>query len=94
LTDNAKVARLYSCQHLFEERMVWAPDRPWAEAVITQCATVPNAVHDDLADTTSQALKYLRDIGLLIRGEERLVALQESMKHKGRPPPPLYPGSA
>lgn len=90
-TKNSKVARLYSVQNIFEEKMVYAPDRPYAEMVIAQCGTFPNGQHDDLVDTTSQALRFLRDSGMLIRGEERMSEAEEMMQHKGRPPPPLYP---
>lgn len=85
-----KMARLYSVQHLFEEGLIFAPDTDWAAAVITQCATFPRAAHDDLVDTTSLALKHLRDLGLLIRGEEHTAELDESMRYKGPPPQPLY----
>lgn len=89
-----KVARLYSVQHLFEEKMVFAPERPWAEAVISQCGTFPNAKHDDLVDTTSQALRRLRQIGLLSRPPELQAAASESIKHVSRRSRrPLYPGS-
>jgi predicted phage terminase large subunit-like protein len=54
-----KVARLYSVQHLFEEKMVFAPERPWAEAVISQCGTFPNAKHDDLVDTCIHSANIL-----------------------------------
>jgi len=91
-TKNSKVARLYSVQNIFEERMVYAPDRPFAEAVIAECGTFPNARRDDLTDTTSQALRYLRDTGILVRGEERMAEAEEQMQHKGKPPGPLYPG--
>lgn len=86
-----KVARLYSVQHLFEEGMVLAPDRAWAETVIAQCAMVPNAKNDDLADTVSMALRYLRRIGVLIRSEEWAHDVREGQKFKGRAPTPLYP---
>ena len=46
-----KIGRLYSVQHVFEDGMVFAPDRSWAEDVISQMATFPNAQHDDLVDT-------------------------------------------
>ena len=85
-----KVARLYSVQHIFSEGMIYAPDRSWADAVIHQCATVPKAKHDDLADTTSQALKYLRELGLLVRAPERLAELDRGREHRGKALAPLY----
>lgn len=85
-----KVARLYSVQHIFSEGMIYAPDRSWADAVIHQCATVPKAKHDDLADTTSMALKYLRELGLLVRAPERLAELDRGREHRGKALAPLY----
>lgn len=87
----SKVARLYSVQHIFEENMIFAPDRSWAEQVIAQCGTFPNATHDDLVDTASQALRHMRDIGLLQRGTEITSDVTEGMQHKGRPQKRLYP---
>ena len=85
-----KVARLYSVQHLFAEGLIYAPDRQWAEQVITQCAAFPKAKHDDLVDTVSMALRYLRETGMLVRGEEFTAELDQKMEHIGGPPQPLY----
>jgi predicted phage terminase large subunit-like protein len=71
-----KVARAYSVQHLFENGLVYAPDRDWAELVIREMATFPKGKHDDLTDTATQAVKFLRDSGmamLLPEAEERAV---------------------
>lgn len=85
-----KLARLYSVQHLFAEGMILAPDRTWAEQVITQVGTFPKGKHDDLVDCVSQSLRHLRDLGLLARGPEITSELNESIKFQGAPPPPLY----
>lgn len=86
-----KMARLYSVQPIFEEGMVYAPDRIWADAVIAQCGTFPNARHDDLVDTTSGAIRKLRNMGLLQRGSEVTAELNESLRYKVRRPKKLYP---
>lgn len=86
-----KVARLYSVQHLFAEGLVYAPDRSWADMVIQQCAAFPKAKHDDLVDTVSQALRHLRQTGMLQRTEEAQYETESSMLHTGAPPEPLYP---
>ena len=85
-----KMARLYSVQHLFAEGMVYAPDRPWVEQVIAQVGTFPRGKNDDLVDTVSMGLRHLRDLGLLTRQPEWASEVQESMRHIGAPPPPLY----
>jgi predicted phage terminase large subunit-like protein len=85
-----KLSRLYSVQHIFADGTVHAPDKEWAEMVISQVRTFPKGKHDDLVDTCSQALRFLRDAGLLTRAPERLAEIGESMRHIGRSPPPLY----
>lgn len=44
-----------------------------------------------LVHNCSQALRYLRDSGILVRGEERMAEAEDQMQHRGKPPPPLYP---
>jgi predicted phage terminase large subunit-like protein len=85
-----KVARGYAIQHLFSDEMVYAPDRDWADMVITEMASFPRAPHDDLVDSCTQALKHLRDIGLLIHGSEMAAELAEELAAPvtGKP---LYP---
>lgn len=88
-----KLSRLYSVQHLFAEGLVYAPDRKWADLVITQVEQFPKGKHDDFVDTVSQALKHLRDTGVLVRSAERMAEI-EDMKVLSRAPEPLYPGVA
>jgi predicted phage terminase large subunit-like protein len=86
-----KLARLYSVQHLFAEGMIYAPDRKWAEEVIGQVSQFPAGKHDDLVDTVSQALRHMRDMGLLTRAQERLEEIESLRQYHGRPEEPLYP---
>jgi len=85
-----KLARLYSVQHLFAEGMIYAPDRAWADMVITQCGTFPKGKHDDLVDTVSMGLRYLRETGLIIRNDEWTSDIEDKMMFSGSAPPPLY----
>lgn len=85
-----KLARLYSVQHLFAEGLIYAPDRPWADMVITQTGVFPKGKHDDLVDTVSMALRHLRELGLLVRGAEWTADVEDQMQHRGAPPTPLY----
>lgn len=86
-----KLSRLYSVQHLFAEGMVYAPDRTWAEMLITQVGQFPKGKHDDLVDTVSMAMRHLRDLGLLTRGPERIEELEAMKIYPGSKPVPLYP---
>lgn len=65
-----KVARALSVQGLFEEGLIFAPDREWAQLLIDRCAQFPKGKRKDLVDSTTQALRYLRDNGLISRREE------------------------
>lgn len=65
-----KVSRLNACQAVFENKVVYAPDREWADMVIRQVAAFPFGRHDDLVDTVSQALIYMRANGVALRREE------------------------
>jgi len=86
-----KLARLHSVAHLFAEGLIYAPDRQYADMVITQCATFPRGKHDDLVDTVAMAMKHLRELGLLVRGPEWTADIQSKMVHHGAGPGALYP---
>ena len=74
-----KIARVQSIQHLFADNMIYAPDRDYADMVINQCAIFPRGSHDDLVDSTSQALRYLRDGGFALRREEYALGAHEEL---------------
>jgi predicted phage terminase large subunit-like protein len=80
IKSHDKVTRLLAVVHLFAEGLVYAPDVEWADRMIKQCATVPRAVHDDLADTMSMALLWLRRSGWALRKEERVAQLQDETR--------------
>jgi len=62
---NDKFARLNSVADIFRSGKVWAPDRKWARDVIEQMAAFPNAEHDDLVDSSVQAMMRFRAGGLI-----------------------------
>ena len=86
-----KLSRLYSVQHLFAEGMIFAPDRQWAEMVITQVGQFPKGKHDDLVDTVSMALRHLRELGMLTRAPERIAEIESLKTYPGKGAEPLYP---
>lgn len=85
-----KMARLYAVSHLFENGLVYAPDKPWAEMVIEEVGAFPRGAHDDLVDTVSQAMHHLRAVGMLVRTDEREPEVEEAVRDN-RPAMPLYP---
>lgn len=62
---NDKITRVNSISDLFASGKVWAPRKRWAEEVIEEMAAFPNSDHDDLVDSTTQALIRFRKGGLL-----------------------------
>jgi len=62
---NDKIARLNSISDLFASGKVWAPPRRWADEVIEEMASFPNSDHDDLVDSSTQALIRFRQGGFL-----------------------------
>jgi hypothetical protein len=50
----------------------------------------PKGRYDDLTDSTTQAIRYLRDNGLLRTDQEEHVWAMDGVRHKPRPKP-LYP---
>jgi phage terminase large subunit-like protein len=91
---------MHSIVHLFAEGLIYAPTkendpdlyRSWADMVITELEAFPKGLHDDLCDTVSQALNYMRQRGMIQRGVERSFELAESQKFTGNTGNvPLYP---
>ena len=62
---NDKVVRLNSVSDLFASGKVWAPPTRWAEEVIEEMASFPNSEHDDLVDSSTQALIRFRKGGFI-----------------------------
>jgi len=86
-----KVARAHSILHLFSDGMVYAPvGRAWCDEVINQAAIFPKGSHDDLVDSTTMALRHLRDHGFALRREEYEFDAEEELKYRSRQPA-LYP---
>ena len=85
-----KLSRLYSVQHLFAEGLIHAPEKMWSDEVIKQVGQFPKGKHDDLVDTVSMALRHLRDLGMLVRSEEAVADIKDSMLHKKQNLAPLY----
>ena len=62
---NDKFTRVNSVAPLLESGLVWTPDTRWAEEVIEECAAFPAGDHDDLVDSTTQALMRFRQGGFV-----------------------------
>lgn len=82
-----KVARAHSVVPLFADGVIVAPDKDFADEVIRTCATFPKGKHDDLVDSSVQAIRYLRELGLAELGRERQAEFVESMQHRKKSKP-------
>ena len=67
---NDKHARVNSVAPLFESGMIYAPEQKFADEVIEECAAFPYGDHDDLVDSTTQALMRFRQGGFLQHPED------------------------
>lgn len=97
-----KVARLIAVQHLFANGTVYVPwpvsdsgvEEPngyaWVEKAMDQMGAFPKVKHDDFVDSTTQALRWLRDSGILLRPEEHARDVSHELAYKAKLTP-LYP---
>jgi predicted phage terminase large subunit-like protein len=62
---NDKISRINAVADLFASGKVWCPPTRWAEEVMEEMAAFPNSDHDDLVDSTTQALIRFRKGGFM-----------------------------
>ena len=60
-----KIARVNAISDLFSSGHVWAPKTRWAELVMEEFAAFPTGDHDDLVDSSTQALMRFRQGGFI-----------------------------
>jgi len=60
-----KIARVNAISDLFASGVVWCPETRWADEVMEEMASFPNGDHDDLVDSSSQALLRFRQGGFI-----------------------------
>jgi len=62
---NDKISRVNAVSDLFASGIVWCPETRFAEEVIEEFAAFPAGEHDDLVDSSTQALLRFRQGGFL-----------------------------
>ena len=77
---NDKFTRVNAVAPLFESGMIWAPDEEFAHEVIEECASFPYGDHDDLVDSTTQAILRFRQGGLIDHPEDYVEEIKEQKK--------------
>ena len=66
-----KHARVNSVAPMFESGRIYAPkNQEFAQEVIEECAAFPYGDHDDLVDSTTQAIMRFRDGGLITHPDD------------------------
>jgi len=96
-----KWARAHAVVDLFTDGMIYAPAEvtddgnvqflDYADDAMRVMSSFPRAAHDDIVDSITMALKFLRDRGLAIRKEDAAAAERDRQQHKGARRDPLYP---
>jgi predicted phage terminase large subunit-like protein len=82
---NDKIARLNAVADIFASGKVWVPEMRWAEELIDEIASFPSGEHDDLVDSTSQALLRYRRGGFIRLDSDEPDEVKEfkSRRHAG-----------
>lgn len=62
LPERDKMFRLQACTPYFQAKRIWIPkEKVWAEELVSEVVSFPKAPNDDLTDTVSQAVLWMRD---------------------------------
>lgn len=79
---NDKIARLNSVADIFASGLVWVPNTHWAEELVEEVASFPSGEHDDLVDSTSQALMRFRRGGFIRLASDEQDEIREFRRRK------------
>ena len=79
---NDKIARLNSVADIFASGLVWVPNTHWAEELVEEVASFPSGEHDDLVDSTSQALMRFRRGGFIRLASDEQEEVKEFRRRK------------
>ena len=80
----SKVSRVYSIEHMFSNGMIYAPDKEYADLVINQVCLFPVGRRDDLVDSTSMAIRWLRDNSYAVTQVEEQIEERERGRFRPR----------
>jgi len=81
---NDKIVRINSVADLFASGKVWAPPTRWADELIEEMASFPNSEHDDLVDSTTQALIRFRKGGFVRLASDEPDEVRYFKQRRGR----------
>ena len=85
-----KVARCHAIVPILAQGLCWAPNISWSDdLLLPELTNFPYGKHDDLVDSTTMALSFLRQMGYIRTDAEIRAAERDRATH--RPPrKPLY----
>jgi predicted phage terminase large subunit-like protein len=86
-----KVSRAHAVQPVFSQLLVYAPDKEWAETVMSEMESFPKGRYKDLTDSATQAMKFLRDSGMIVHRHEHEYEVTEINRFRGGRTAALYP---
>jgi predicted phage terminase large subunit-like protein len=86
-----KVVRALAAQPTFAQGLVYAPVKDWSQLVIDEMELFPKGRYDDLTDSTTMAVSFLRSSGLLQTDAEAMAAEENTVMHRPRRLRALYP---
>ena len=93
-TKRSKEERLQSASMWFRQGRIWVPmDREWALDLVDEVCNFPSAAHDDLTDTTSQAIVWYRDMSIMEHEEDKRDEDDEDDYVNSREPTSTYWGA-
>lgn len=93
-TKSSKEERLQSASMWFRQGRIWVPmDREWALDLVDEVCNFPSAAHDDLTDTTSQAIVWYRDMSIMEHEEDKRDDEDEDDYDNYREPTSTYWGA-
>ena len=84
--DRDKVSRAYAVSSLFHNSRIYAPlSKVWSKEVIEECRQFPSGPHDDIVDSVTQAVLYVRNGGYLEHSDNSWLDLgDESIYNRKR----------
>ena len=78
-------------QPVFSQLLVYAPDKEWADTVMSEMESFPKGRYKDLTDSATQAMKFLRDSGMIVHRHEAEYEVTEINRFRGGRTAALYP---
>jgi predicted phage terminase large subunit-like protein len=77
-----KVVRALAAQPTFAQGLVYAPVKDWSQLVIDEMSLFPKGRYDDLTDSTTMAIAFLRSSGILRTDAEEAASEAEAVRHR------------